>query len=120
MTFKKSVLIFGNSLNLTGIGACLRLEEALDIVDIDPQDTNAKQRLEAMTPAVILFDLLNPPNDLDLALLRSKPRLLLIGVDPSSDEVLVLTGKRSKVFCAYELTQLILKHTEVNASANGS
>ena len=112
MSFKKSVVIFGRSLTLAGMGACLKQEEGLDVFEIDPQDSDARQRLEALEPVVILFDLSDPPNDLDLAFFRSKPGLLLIGVDPSSDEVLFLKGQRSKVVTAGELSQLILNHSE--------
>jgi hypothetical protein len=112
MSFKKSVVIFGRSLNLVGIGACLKREEGLDVFEIDPQDPGARQRLEALEPEVILFDLADPPNDLDLAFFRRKPGLILIGVDPSSDEVLFLKGQRSKVVTAGELTKLIANHND--------
>lgn len=111
MPFKKSVLILGRSLNLAGIGACLRLEEGLDVIDMDPKEPSARQRLEALTPAVILFDLSDPPNDLDMALLRRKPDLLLIGVDPSSEEVLILQGKCDRMVTVAELTKLIMRLT---------
>ena len=46
-----------------------------------------------------------------MALLRSQSGLLLIGVDPSSDEVLVLKGQRNRVVTVGELTQLIINYT---------
>ncbi|MDF1519775.1 MAG: hypothetical protein P1P73_04770 [Brevefilum sp.] len=73
MSFKKSVVIFGRSLYLAGIGACLKREHGLDVCEIDPQDPVARQSLEAMTPAVILFDLSDPPGDLDMGLLKQQP-----------------------------------------------
>ncbi len=111
MSFKKSVLIFGRSLNLAGIGACLKLEEGLNVYRIDPQDTAAKQHLEALTPEVIFFDLSDPPNDLNMVLMRNRPNILLIGVDPSSDEVFVFKGQRNRVVSAGELSKLISMHT---------
>lgn len=112
MLFKKCVVIFGRSLNLAGIGACLKHEEDLVIFEIDPQDPDARQQLEDLTPEVILFDLTDPPNELDMALLRNKPGLLLIGVDPSNDEVLFLKGHSSRVVTAVELSQLISNKTD--------
>jgi hypothetical protein len=111
MSFKKSVVIFGRSLNLAGIGACLKREEGMDVCQIDPQDAAARQSLNDLTPAVILFDLADPPNDLDMAFLRSKPGSLLIGVHPSSDEVFVLKGQRSRIVTVEELSKLIANHT---------
>jgi len=107
----KRVLIFGRSLSLAGIGACLKREKGLNVAFIDPQDTEALQCLAEVNPDVILFDLGDPPNDLDLRLLRKQPDLLLIGVDPSSDEVLFLKGQSSRVVSADELRKLIANHT---------
>ena len=73
MSFKKSVLIFGRSLNLAGIGACLKQDERLDVLQIDPLDPDARLRLGALTSEVILFDLSDPPNGIDKVLLRNKP-----------------------------------------------
>ena len=112
MSSVKSVVIFGKSLNLAGIGACLKKKQELEVFEINPQDPDARECLEELTPEVILFELSDPPNDLDMAFLRSKPGLLLIGVDPSSDEVLFLKGQRSKVVTAGELTKLIANHTD--------
>ena len=117
MSSVKSIVIFGRSLNLAGIGACLKKKQELDVLEIDPQDPDARKRLEEVTADVILFDLLDPPNDLDMALLRSKPGLLLIGVDPSSDEVLILKGQCSRVMTAGELSQLISNQTDPQAKA---
>jgi len=107
----KRVLIFGKSLNLAGIGACLKLEKDVTVEFIDPQDQDAKQYLAELNSDVILFDLGDPPNDLDLRLLRKQPDLLLIGVDPSSDEVLILKGQCSRVMSTGELSQLISNQT---------
>ena len=104
----KSVLIFGKSLSLAGIGACLKLEKGLNVEFVDPQDPVVRQRLEEVNPDVILFDLGDPPNDLDLTLLHTKPGLLLLGVDPSSDEVFVLKGLHNRVVTASELSKLIV------------
>ena len=104
----KSVLIFGRSLSLAGIGACLKLEKNLNVEFVNPQDPGARQRLEELNPDVILFDLGDPPNDLDFALLHTKPGLQLLGVDASSDEVFVLKGLHHRLVSAKELSKLIV------------
>ena len=116
MAFKTSVLIFGKSLYLAGIGVCLKNVEGLDVLKIDPQSPNAKQRLDALSPDALLFDLSNPPSDLDMALLRSNPDLLLIGVDPSNSEILVLKGQCSRVMTTNELNKLISCQTDPQMS----
>lgn len=104
MSEKKKVLIYGRSLNLEGIGVSLKLDGNLDVIVIEPGEQNS---LEDLNPEVVLFDLAEPPEELNLALLRKQPGVLLIGVEPCSDEVLVLTGKRSKVVSVSELANLV-------------
>jgi|LSQX01.3.fsa_nt_gb hypothetical protein len=104
MSLNKKVLIYGRSLNLEGIGVSLKLEGNLDVVVVEADEQNC---LQDNNPEVILFDLADPPKELNLALLRKQPGLLLIGVDPCRDEVLVLTGQRNKIVSACELAELV-------------
>jgi len=66
--------------------------------------------LDAFNPETIIYDLTDPPEDIDLALLGDRPGTQLIGVDPSSDDVLVLTGKRSRAVTMGELAALVAGH----------
>ena len=111
MIEKRRVLVFGRSLNLAGLTACLRQDSSLDVLFLDPKDPACKGSLDDFNPETILFDLSDPPDGLDLRLLRKRPGVLLVGVDPCSDEVLVLSGRRSKVLTAGELAQLITHHS---------
>jgi len=111
MSGVKKVFIFGNSLSLAGIGACLKLENNMEVNCVDPHDSCILEHLEEFAPQAIIFDLHNLPIDLDMDLLRRRPGLLMIGVDPSSDEVFVLKGQRRKVVTTGELTQLITEQT---------
>lgn len=106
----KKVLVYGRSLNLAGITASLKLDGCLDVMFVNPQDPEARQCLVEFNPETIIFDLTDMPPDLDINLLSTKPDILLVGVDPSSNEVLVLTGKRNRVVSAVELAQLVSNH----------
>jgi hypothetical protein len=84
--------------------------------------TRTRQRqavLDAFNPETIIYDLTDPPPDIDLALLGDRPGTQLIGVDPSSDEVLVLTGKRSRAVTMGELTALVAGHGGRTPDPNG-
>ena len=107
MLARKRVLVYGGCLNLAGLTACLKLDIALDVFTLHPGDPQARQCLEEFDPETIIFDLTDPSTNVDLDLFKSRPNTLLIGVDPSSDDVLVLTGKRSRVVTAGELVQLV-------------
>lgn len=110
MNSRKRVLVYGKTLNLAGVTASLKLDGCLDVMFVNPQGPNARQCLEEFNPETIIFDLTDTPADLDIKLLRKRPGLLLIGVDPSSNEVLALTGKRNRVVTASELAQLVSEH----------
>ena len=111
MSYNKKVLIFGRSLNLAGIGACLMLNKALNVEFIDLQDPGFVQYLSDENSDVILFDLGNPPSALNFGLLQKQPGLLLIGVDPISNDVLILKSQRSQVRSTDDLNQLISYQT---------
>ena len=110
MAVGKCVLVYGRCLNLAGVAACLKLDAGLDVRLADPQQCSAREVLDAYDPETIIYDLTDPPADIDLALLGDRPGTQLIGVDPSSDDVLVLTGKRSRVVTANELAALVAGH----------
>lgn len=110
MSDKNCVLVYGRCLNLAGVAACLKLDADLDVHLADPHQCCARAVLEAYNPDTIIYDLTDPPMDLDLTLLGDRPGTQLIGVDPSSDDVLVLTGKRSCAVTMGELAQLVSGH----------
>jgi hypothetical protein len=88
----------------------LKQDSGLEVLIVHPGDPNARQCLDAFNPETIIFDMTDPSTNVDLDLLKSRPHTLLIGVDPSSDDVLVLTGKRSRVVTANELAALVAGH----------
>lgn len=112
MAARKKVLVYGRSLNLAGLAACLKLDAKLDVRLVDPYQHGAREALDAFDPETIIYDLTDPPAELDLALLGERPNTLLIGVDPSSDHVLVLTGKRSRAVTMGELAALVAEKGE--------
>jgi hypothetical protein len=107
MAVQKYVLVYGRCLNLAGVAACLKLDAGLNVHLADPHQCSAREVLDAFNPETIIYDLTDPPADIDLALLGDRPGTQLIGVDPSSDDVLVLTGKRSRAVTMGELTALV-------------
>ncbi len=123
MAAKKCVLVYGRSLNLAGLAACLKLDASLDVRLLNPHQPDARERLDVINPETIIYDLTDPPTDLDLTLLGERPGTQLIGVDPSSDDVLVLTGKRRRAVTMRELAGLVAANgrysTEPDNEAGG-
>jgi len=106
------VVLYGNSLFMAGVEASLRGQPGLDVVRIDTTLPNVAQRLDALHPDVIIFDLTtsnSPFSDLHFpsSILQEHPGLSLIGLDLNSNQVLVLSGQQHTVLAADDLAQVI-------------
>ena len=85
-------------------------------LDIDVTDTTgqivrgaATQVVQSRIPNLsrIAFDLIDPPPCLDVALMYEQPGLLLIGVDSSSNELLILSGRPQQAMSVSDLVAVI-------------
>jgi len=74
-------------------GALWMVGVSLEVVCTDPRSPTAWQSISELNPTVLASDLSDPSTSVDLTLLREKPGVLLIGGDPESDEILVLSGR---------------------------
>jgi hypothetical protein len=106
---KRRVILYGKSVILGTVGASLRNYPDLDAILLPPPLPDV-QGLAALAPDVIIFDLQAPHPDFAISLLDACPRLILIGVDPSSDQVFLWFGKHLNVMSTQELVQTIADH----------
>lgn len=106
MTPKTRVAICGSSLTMAGLAISLKTNLDVDVVRI-PTITAALAQNPDEQATVIAFDLGELSGDLAVRLLRGRPGLLLIGVDPDSDRLLVLSGQAEQVFSAADLVRII-------------
>jgi hypothetical protein len=126
---RTQVVVYGSSLSMAGIAASLRADPTLDVVCIIAQSCTAleqdgpvspcprvpvsanssalQQALIELDPAVIAFDLSDPSSGLDVRLLRERPGLLLVGVDPASDDLLVLSSQQERAVVVADLLSVI-------------
>jgi hypothetical protein len=58
-------------------------------------------------PVAIVFNLGEVPTNLALSRLRACPGLTLIGVDPASEDILVLSGQQVRAVTMSDMAQLI-------------
>ncbi len=107
----RRVAVYGNSLNMAGIAASLKADTTLEVLCINLDLPNAPQSLDERDLAAIVFDLSDPPVHLDVTLLRGRPDLLLIGVDPSRDEMLVLSSQPTQALSMADLVSAIRKYS---------
>jgi hypothetical protein len=92
---------------MAGLAASLQANPDVDVLRIPANTAALSQGLDKLAPAVVAFDLGELPGDLAISLLRDRPELILIGVDPSSDKMLVLSGRQEQPVSAAELLQAI-------------
>ncbi len=104
---KTRVVVYDSSIHMAGIAASLRTDPTLDVVGIHRSAAGSEQYLTEIGPAVIVFDIGDSSPDLYITLLRNRPCLLLIGVDQSSDAVLVLSCREHQVLAAADLIKII-------------
>jgi hypothetical protein len=108
MATTRRVVLYGKSLVVSTIGASLQACADLELVHIDAPLASLAQRLGTLEPVAVLFDLAAAQSDFAVALLRERPELILIGVDPASDRVLVLSGRQEQPVSAADLARLIV------------
>jgi len=110
------LLFYGDSIFLAGLKA--ELETAvtpLHLLTLPTDDPDPLQAIHDYHPQALLFDLCAPDQpDFAISLLRQQPDLLLIGLDPSRDDLLVLSGQLPQIAHIKELINLI-RRQEITA-----
>jgi hypothetical protein len=111
----KTVVLFGSSLAVSSIGASLLGCAGLRVLEVEPEAPttaahNAAQRLAALRPDVVLFDLAAVPSDFAIALWKAQPSTLLVGMDLLTGKALVLSGQSTRAHTTEDLLQVIQQH----------
>jgi len=106
MEKRQRVLLYGKSLILGTVGASLRQYPRLEIVSLT-SPLPAAQELGALAPDVIIFDVEAAHPESALSLLETRPSLLLIGIGPSSDQMLLWSGRQSQALAMQDLVEII-------------
>jgi hypothetical protein len=107
MSAASCLVLYGNSVFLAGIKADLERRQNLELITIEAGTPDAAARIGALKPRAVLFDLCAASPDFTIPLLRDQPGLVLVGVDPATDEMLRLTGQRATVLSLAGLADLL-------------
>lgn len=102
----RRVILFGKSVILGTVGASLRQRPQFEVSSLAPPFPPVDE-LRVMAPDVILFDLAAGRPEAAFALLETCPNLLLIGMNPDSNEVLMWSGRQLQELSTQELVQVI-------------
>ena len=103
------LVLYGNSVFLAGIKAELESRIGSELITLESGHTDVLKLIRTRRPRAVLFDMGTGPLDFVVTLLRGQPNLLLIGVDPSSDEMLVLSSHPAQALSISDLVEVIQK-----------
>ncbi len=100
-----TVVLLGNSLALSGVGASLEARPGLRVVHLDASDASA-ETLTELEPDVAVFDLATTRPDV-VDLWRHNPGVLPIGVDLLDHRAVVFSRESSSVLTTDDLLRVI-------------
>jgi DNA-binding NarL/FixJ family response regulator len=107
---RKLVVLFGESLFLEAVEACLAHEPDMGVMRIHTSVADIGQRLASINPDLVVLDW-NVPNCGDaLAFLQERPGVPVLCLDMTCSKVIVLTSRRYPAANAEELIQLVRDH----------
>ena len=103
---KRRVVLYGRSVILGTLRASFQRYPDLEVLSLSPPLPSA-QELGALAPDVILFDMEIGRPEAAFSLLGTCPGLLLIGVDPSTNQALLWSGRQLRELSTQDLVQLM-------------
>jgi hypothetical protein len=104
----RRVVVYGKSLSVASIGASLQNRPGFELLSLDASLPGAIQRLDPVTPDVVIFDLATAHVvEEAVSLLAAHPNLVLVGFDLTSHRALLLSGEQSTVLTTDDLVQII-------------
>ena len=102
----RRVLLYGKSVILGTLEASLKRYPQMEVCVLSAPFPTVEE-LKAMAPDVILFDVSAPRPEAAFALLETFPGLLLVGLDASRDEMLVLSSRPAQALAVQDLVNMI-------------
>lgn len=102
--------MFGVSLLLEGVKASLKIFKDLEIMVVDPLEENSIKIIQALHPAVVIFDQNSVQAEFHLSLFQ-QPDLLLVSIDAETSKALVWSSRRETVMDSADLIQVILSQS---------
>ncbi len=106
----RAVLLYGQSLLLSGVAASLRECLGLQVAHAATW-AQASRLLAQQVPDVLIFDMTNAYESHILPLLLKNPHLLLIGLDTESNQGVVLSGQGNHSFTMKQIREIVAGRT---------
>ena len=110
MKERLKVLLYGDTLVLAALQASLAAQPGLDVTGLNGMAAS-EQTLCALRPNVIIFDLGAVQPAFHYGIVEQLPDLLLVGIDASTNRVLVWSGQQLHELSTIDLVEVIGRHT---------
>jgi hypothetical protein len=117
MTSRTRVVVCGSSLYMVSLAAGLEADPQVEVVRAHFPPEQLCESLRQLAPAAVALDLADTPVDLPVALLREHPGTLLLGMDPTSDSLLVLSGHHTHALTVADLVAIIIRRAAAEAAS---
>jgi hypothetical protein len=111
VTTKTLIAVCGRATYMAGLAASLQANPDLEVIRVRAAPSELSASLDTLAPAVVVIDLVETPGGLAVSLVRDRPGLLLIGIDPGSNEGLILSGHAAPAPSAADLVKVIRRET---------
>ncbi len=118
MAEQQRVLVYGDSIVLAGVKASLSVSPDLELIALEELPADWVAILHELQPSAVIFDLGNRRLDFPLAVLQQS-NLLLIGVDPDRNQVLLWSGQHLCGLSGQDLLGVIQKQCSRSEPSNG-
>jgi len=119
MQERKRVVLYGDSVVLAGVGQSLQRYPALQVLSLDAPSLDAPRELAALQPAAVILDLSVVSTSSAISLLDDCPELLLIGLEPEGERLVVLSRVWPRALATEDLVRLIETGALGPAAARG-
>ena len=118
MDERQLIVLYGDTLLIDGVEACLAGKHELDVIRVNATLANVGQRLQAIAPDLVIFDVGTPVPELSkliVPLLQKQPGIPFIGLDADNSEVISLCTTQYPSFSTKDLVDVIQTQTSAGA-----
>ncbi len=108
MATRCRVVLCGSSLVLAGVGQSLEQPcPRFEVVSLEASGEDAARALDTLCPSAVILDLSTMTTAFAFPLLDNHPDLLLIGLDPGGNGLLLLSGQQARQLTSEDLAHFI-------------
>ena len=101
------IVIFGDSMLMDTVENNLLESRVLGVVRIHTNVTNVKERLKALHPDIVIFELDTPHSRFVLPFLQDQSGIPLLGLDLTCSRVVALSSQQYRTLSMQDLSQVI-------------